>query len=476
MPKTVLIIGAGPAGLAAGYELAKRGLKVIILERDNIVGGISRTIKHNEFRFDIGGHRFFTKNKEIEQWWRSILKEDFLTRPRLSRWYYRKKFFSYPIKPFELLRVFGIIDSIKIVSSYIKSKVKRIFPEISISDWSINNFGRYLAKPFFIDYNLKLWGINPKLISKDFANQRVKGVSFINAVKEALKKTFGIRSTNVKSLIEQFNYPKYGPGMMWEKVAEQIKKHKGKILLNWKVVKIKHKDKKIESVTAMKNGRKREFKADYVLSSMPLKKLIASLEPKPPKEVLDSADFLRFRDFVTVALMFNQEKTIPDTWVYTHDEDVKSIRVQIFKNWSPFMVPEGKSCIGFEYTCNEGDNFWSMPDAKLFEQAKSDLKKLNFADTNLIADWKVIRIKEAYPVYQIGYKEKVEIIKRYLQENFYKNSLQPIGRGGLHRYNNMDHSMMTAFLAVKNILDEGKFDVWKVNSDAEYHEESGKND
>jgi protoporphyrinogen oxidase len=473
MPKTVLIIGAGPAGLTAGYELSKKGFQVTVLERDNIVGGISRTINYKGFRFDIGGHRFFTKNKEIEAWWENILHEDFLTRPRLSRWYYRKKFFDYPIKPFELLGVFGLVDSMKIALSYAKAKIKPITPEISVADWCINNFGHYLAKPFFIDYNLKLWGVHPKYLSKDFTSQRVKGISFMSALKDALKKSLGFKDNNIKSLIEQFKYPKYGPGMMWEQVVGLIEAKKGKVLKGWLVVKVKHKNGKIVSVTAQNGKRNKKFKADYVLSTMPLKELIFALEPKPSQEILDAAKFLSFRDFITVALMIDQPKTVPDTWVYTHDEGMKPIRAQIFKNWSPFMVPDAsKSCIGFEYACNQGDELWSMSKEQLIEQAKQDLKRLGFASMEKVFDAEVVRLKEVYPVYLVGYKEKINTIKAYLQKNFKDNSLQPIGRGGLHRYNNSDHSMMTALLAVKNILGEGKYDQWQVNTDAEYHEES----
>jgi protoporphyrinogen oxidase len=472
MPKTVLIIGAGPAGLTAGYELVKKGFKVTVLERDNIVGGISRTINYKGFRFDIGGHRFFTKNREIEAWWENILHEDFLTRPRLSRWYYRKKFFDYPIKPLELLGVFGLVDSMKIALSYAKAKLKPIVPEISVADWCINNFGHYLAKPFFIDYNFKLWGVHPKYLSKDFTSQRIKGISFMSALKDALKKSLGVKDNNIKSLIEQFKYPKYGPGMMWEHVTRLIEAKKGKVLKGWKVVKIKHKNGKIVSVTAQNSKKNKKFRADYVLSTMPLRELIFSLEPKPFQEILDAAKFLRFRDFITVALMIDQPKTVPDTWVYTHDEGMKPIRAQIFKNWSPFMVPDAsKSCIGFEYACNEGDELWNMSKEQLIEQAKQDLKRLSFASVEKVFDAEVIRLKEVYPVYLVGYEEKVNIIKAYLQNNFKDNSLQPIGRGGLHRYNNSDHSMMTALLAVKNILGEGKYDQWQVNTDAEYHEE-----
>ena len=471
MKKKVLIIGAGPAGLTAGYELTKQGYKVTIAEKDKIVGGISRTVKYKGFRFDIGGHRFFTKNKEVENWWGEVLKEDFLKRPRLSRWYYRKKFFDYPIKPFEMLNVFGIIGSSKIVLSYGKAKIFPITPEKSLADWCINNFGNCLAKPFFIDYNEKLWGVHPSYLSKDFASQRVKGISFISTLKESFKKIFGSKKTELKSLIEEFNYPKYGPGQMWEKVSELIKKNGGEILMESDVVKINHKNGKIKSAVIKKSGKEREIYAEYILSTMPLNELIHCLNPKPPKEVIEAANSLGYRDFITVALMLNEKNLPKDNWIYTHDEGMKPIRVQIFNNWSPYMVPnESKSCIGFEYVCNEGDNLWSMKDKELVEQAKSDLKKLGFANVENVFDAQVVRLKNVYPIYLIGYNKKVDLIKKYLISEFKGYSLQPIGRGGLHRYNNSDHSMMTSFLAVKNLLGDGDYDQWNVNSDAEYHE------
>ncbi|MEM4625368.1 MAG: NAD(P)/FAD-dependent oxidoreductase [Candidatus Pacearchaeota archaeon] len=469
--KKVIIIGAGPAGLTAGYELIKKGFDVLIIEQDLMVGGIARTINYKNFRFDIGGHRFFTKNDEIQEWRYSILKDNFLVRKRLSRWYYRGKFFNYPIILFELVKIFGVFESFMILASFLKAKIFPIKPERTLEDWCINNFGYRLARPFFIDYNEKLWGVRPNKLSKDFASQRIKGLSFISTLKESAKKLLGIKKTNVKSFIEQFYYPKLGPGMLWEEVENYIKSNGGVVLKGYKVIKVNHKNGKITSVVTRFDKSNKEFKADYVLSSMPLKELILSLSPEPPREIIECAKFLSFRDFITVALMINQNETIPDTWVYTHDKEVKCIRIQIFKNWSPFMVPEGKSCIGFEYTCKEGDEFWNKSDKELIEVAKLDLSKLGFAKLENVFDAKVIRMRNVYPVYELGYDHKVEKIKKYLTENFVKYNLQPIGRGGLHRYNNMDHSMMTAFLAVKNILGEGNFDQWKVNSDAEYHEE-----
>lgn len=473
MSKKVAIIGAGPAGLTAGYELINKGFDVTILEADpKYIGGISRTVEYNGFRFDIGGHRFFSKNKQVMAFWDEILKEDFLKRPRLSRWYYRGKFFYYPIKPFELLKVFGIWESFLIVSSYLKYKFFPIKPEKNLSDWCINNFGKYLATPFFINYNKKLWGIDPKYLSKDFTLQRIKDVSFIGTIIDAIKKTFGVKKGTAKSLIEEFNYPKLGPGMLWEKVAKLITDKGGKVILGAKVNKLISKNGEVEKLIYIKDGKEFQIDSDYTLSTMPLAELVRTISPAVPSSVLDAANKLKYRDFMTVAVMLDKANTPPDNWIYTHDEGIKAIRVQLFKNWSPFMVPDdSKSCIGFEYVCNEGDELWKMDNKDLIQMAKSELDRLGFAKSDQVIDATVVRLKNVYPTYLLDYSENVNIIKEYLTNTFKNNSLLPMGRGGLHRYNNSDHSMMTAFLCVKNLIGEGNFDQWLVNTDAEYHEE-----
>ncbi len=469
--RKVLIIGAGPAGLTAGYELVQRGFEVTILESDGIVGGISRTVQHNGFRFDIGGHRFFSKNETVERWWKEMLGDDFLDRPRLSRWHYRGKFFDYPIRPFEMLKIFGFSGSCKTVLSYLKSRVFPIQPERSLADWCENNFGHYLAKPFFIDYNLKLWGIHPSKLSKNFASQRIRGVSFSSVIKDRVRKFFKSRSS-VKSFIETFHYPKYGPGQMWETVAKKIREAGGTILIGHNVRNIRVGNNGTTFVQSVSNEGESEFSGDYILSTMPLKELVASISPKPPEDILLSASRLSFRDFITIALMIGEKLPVRDTWIYTHEESFRSIRVQFFQNWSPFMVPnEDVSCIGFEYACSRGDDLWNMDDSDLVDMAKSELKKLGLAHQDKVFDTKVIRMKNVYPTYALGYEGNVEKIKEYLRSTFKNHALQPIGRGGLHQYNNSDHSMMTAFLAVKNINGEGCFDPWEVNSDAGYHEE-----
>ncbi len=474
--KTVAIIGAGPAGLTAGYLLVKKGYDVTILEMDEkYLGGISRTVEHKGFRFDIGGHRFFSKNKEVNKFWDEILKEEFIQTPRLSRWYYRGKFFHYPIRPFELLKVFGIFESTLIVLSYFKAKVFPINPEVTLTDWCINNFGKHLATPFFINYNKKLWGVDPSELSKDFTLQRIKGVSFTGTIANSVKNLFKIQDKTAKSFIKTFKYPKLGPGMLWEKVAKLIELNNGKIVLGAKVTKISIENYKIKNLEYLKDNKTIELKCDYVLSSMPLKELVLNIDPLPPKEVTEAAEKLTYRDFITVALMIDNANMPPDNWIYTHDEHIKAIRIQLYKNWSKYMVPDkSKSCIGFEYVCLEGDELWSRSDKQLIELAKAELEFLGFAKKEEIFDGSVVRMKNVYPVYLLDYAEHVAKIKKYLQNLTKSYSLQPIGRCGLHRYNNSDHSMMTAFLSVKNILGEGNFDQWQVNSDAEYHEEGTK--
>lgn len=471
--KRVIIIGAGPAGLTAGYELLQREFKVTILESDSVIGGISRTVRHNGFRFDIGGHRFFSKNQDIEAWWKKILGDEFLDRPRFSRWFYQGKFFHYPIRIIGLLRTLGLRESLRILLSYIKARLFPIKPEDTLADWCINNFGARLAKPFFLDYNLKLWGIHPSKLSKDFAFQRIRGISFISILKDCFNKFINPKNASVKSLIQTFRYPKYGPGQMWETVAHKIYNFGGHILMQHTVTQIQRNENGVFSISTKTPAGEKRFSADFILSTMPLKELITSLLPKPPSDILQAAHELSFRDFITVALMLNKRIPLKDTWIYSHEENMRSIRVQFFHNWSPFMVPDKHtSCAGFEFTCSAGDALWNASNEELIDMARSYLQELCGKYSEFVFDAKVIRMKNVYPMYTLGYKERTEKIKGYLAATFKNHSLQPIGRGGLHKYNNSDHSMMTAFLAVKNILGEGNYDQWNVNSDAEYHEKS----
>jgi len=474
MKRKAVILGAGPAGLTAAYELVKNGIKPVIIEKDSLIGGIARTVKYKNYRFDIGGHRFFTKNSEIESLWKDTLKDGFLTRPRLSRWYFQKKFFEYPIKPLEVVRLFGF-DSIKFISSYLMARIFPVKPEISAADWYTNQFGKALAKPFFIRYNEKLWGIPCNKLSMDFGKQRVRGVSFLGTVTNHIRKTLGMGKKEIASFIDQFYYPKYGPGMMWESFKEKIEKAGGKFFMESEVVQIEHKNKKIVSVVIRnKRGREKRISGDFFLSSIPLKDLIFLLKPLAADYVIDAANSLKFRAFITVALILKKTNVFPDTWIYTHDPGMRCIRIQNFNNWSPYLVGENsRTCLGFEYTCDFNDNFWNKSEDEFIEIAIKDLVKTGFAKKEDVIDANVVKLKDVYPVYDLEYKQYVKIIKDYLESTFNKIgfNIQPIGRGGMHKYNNMDHSMMTALLAARNILGKGKFDPWQVNADAEYHEE-----
>lgn len=477
--KSVIIMGAGPAGLTAAYEILKKAsdrFEVTVLERDShYVGGIARTVKYKGYRFDIGGHRFFSKNQEIEDLWQEVLGEDFITRPRLSRWYFRGKFFSYPIKPLEILRVFGLVDSTRIVLSYLRSKLFPIKPEKNLEDYYINQFGRFLAYPFFIDYNDKLWGVKCRELSTDFAKQRVKGLSFTSAITAYFKKLLKLEKRGeVKTLIDEFRYPKYGPGMMWERFRQIVESRGGRVIMGSEVVSIKHSGGKVRSVVVQKvDGGQEEINGDYFFSTIPLSLAVQMLSPAPPAEVLGAAKQLTFRDFITVALIIDRRNIFPDNWIYTHDPGMRPIRIQNFNNWSPYLVTnERETVLGFEYVCTVGDELWSMSDDEILGQAKDDLEKTGFARASEVIDGKTVRLRHVYPVYTLGYEEKVNTIRNYLVSSV--KNLFPIGRGGMHRYNNSDHSMMTALLAVRNLIDGKDYNVWQVNADAEYHEEKQK--
>jgi len=394
---------------------------------------------------------------------------DFLKRPRISRWYYKKKFFNYPINIFEIVVKFGVVFALKIISSLTFRKLFPIKPEDNLDTWFRNNFGDFLAKPFFIDYNQKLWGIPCNNLSMDFATQRIKGVSIKNAVVESIKSLFHIKG-KVKSFIQEFYYPKFGPGELWERVADDIKENGGELLMGHEVIKFLASKDNINSITVKVGEEEKMIKGDYFLSTIPYKELALNITPRLATEVIEAAATLKFRAFVTVALVVKKPFITKDTWVYTHDEDMKPIRFQNFRNWSPYMILDKElSVIGLEYICDFNDEFWNMADEELKVQGKNDFLKLGFACEEEIIDSAVVRLQDVYPVYEIGYNEKVNIIRNALEE--YEN-LYAFGRGGIHRYNNSDHSMATAFLTVKNI-EEGykKHDVFKVNSDAEYHEE-----
>jgi len=467
--KPVVIIGAGPAGLTAAYQLCKSGIRSIIIEQDNTVGGLSRTVKRDGFNFDIGGHRFFTKSKEVENLWEEVLKEDFLTRKRLSRIYYNKKFFYYPFKVTNAIFGLGIINSFLIVTSYIKSQVFPELPEKTFEKWVSNRFGKRLYKLFFKSYTEKVWGIPCNEISAEWAAQRIRGLSLLSALKNALlRKQSTDKQTVVKTLIDSFKYPKLGPGMMWEKVASIVESNGSKINFNSGVSKINWDKDKIISIEINHNGTNKIVDGEHFISSMPIRELIQRMDPPVKSEILEAATNLNYRDFITVAIVVNKEKIFPDNWIYIHDPNVKVGRIQNFKNWSPSMVPDNSyTCLGLEYFCFEGDGFWNKSEDELVEIAKNELEYLGFIAKDEAIKGYVVKMPKAYPVYDPEYKKNLNIIKNFLSNI---PNIQLVGRNGMHKYNNQDHSMLTSMLAVKNILGSN-YDLWQINVDENYHEE-----
>ena len=470
--KKVIIIGGGPAGLTAAYELNKSGIRSEVFEKDDIVGGISRTVNYKGYRFDIGGHRFFTKVKVVQDMWDEVLRRDFLLRDRLSRIYYRKKFFNYPFEVKNAVFGLGIFNSLLIVLSYLRAQVIPIRPENTFEQWITNRFGYRLYKIFFKTYTEKVWGIPCSEISSEWAAQRIKGLSLFTALKNALLKKPHADKNVIKTLINSFHYPKMGPGMMWEKVREIVEEGLCRVHMSSGIEKIYWHNDAVLAVETYNSGVTNRISGTDFISSMPIRELIAKLEPLPPSEILKAGDKLNYRDFITVSLIIDKKTIFEDNWIYIHDPNVKVGRIQNFKNWSPYMVPDPeKTCLGMEYFCFENDEFWSMSDENLLDLAKNELEKLGFAKKSEIIDGTVVRMPKAYPVYDEEYKAALEQIKEFLGKI---SNLQLVGRNGMHKYNNQDHSMLTSMLAVKNILG-GHFDLWKVNADQDYHEEIKEN-
>ncbi|MFZ5805771.1 MAG: NAD(P)/FAD-dependent oxidoreductase [Verrucomicrobiota bacterium] len=474
MRKNVVIMGAGPAGLTAGAHLTENDCVVTILEKDpRYVGGIARTEYYKGFRFDIGGHRFFSKSEEVTRWWKKRLPNDFIQVKRLSRIFYRGKFFDYPLKAMNALMGLGIVTSARCMFSYLQARISPIQPEKSFADWVTNRFGQRLFNIFFKTYTEKVWGRPCHEISADWAAQRIKGLSLLKAVIHALIPQHGRGKKVVKTLIDEFDYPLLGPGMMWEKARDDIRAAGNTVAMNTKVTRILHDGRRVTAVIAQNGQHEKEFRGDAFISSLPLRECVLALTPSLAPEVLEAAKRLEYRDFLTVALMIQRTKLFPDNWIYVHDPSVKLGRIQNFNNWSMHLIPDpNMTCLGLEYFCFEGDELWNTPDEKLIELGKMELEKLSLVASKDVMDGAVVRMPKAYPVYVPGYQDDVEKIKTALSsfENF-----QVIGRNGMHKYNNQDHSMMTAILAARNVLEENaphgrSFNLWDVNSDAEYHE------
>jgi protoporphyrinogen oxidase len=464
--KQVVIIGAGPAGLTAAYELAKLDSNPIVIEKGDKVGGIARTENYKGYCFDMGGHRFFSKVEEVNKKWREVLGDNFLRRPRLSRIYYNRKFFDYPLKPMNALAGLGLRQSILIALSYLRWRLRPYPQEETFEQWVTNRFGRRLFRIFFKAYTEKVWGISCKELKAEWAAQRIKDLSLKTVLLSMIVKP----KKTIKTLIDQFDYPQRGPGMMWNAFKCEVEKRGGSVRLNSEVVAIRNGGGKyIHSVEVASNGHKEIIHGTDFISSMPVSEFIKKLDPPPPPEVLMAAEKLRYRDFLTVCLIVNQSDLFPDNWIYVHDPAVKVGRIQNFKNWSPHMVPDDtKTSLGLEYFCNEGDNLWNMADADLIELGKRELEHIGLASAVDIEDGCIFRVPKAYPIYDSEYRDYLAIVKNFVGS---LQNYQTIGRNGLHRYNNQDHAMVTGMLSVRNIMFGEKNDLWSVNTDQEYHEE-----
>ncbi len=471
----VVIIGAGPAGLTAAYELAVRyGITSTILEADSVVGGISRTVERDGWRFDIGGHRFFTKVKEVEAFWHEILPdEDFMLRPRMSRIYYEGKYYDYPLKASNALKNLGVLEAFLCVMSYVRARVRPPKDQTTLEGWIVARFGWRLYKHFFKTYNEKLWGVPTNKMPADFAAQRIKNLSLFNAVANALLPKRNQKE--ITSLIEEFQYPKHGPGMMWERCRELVEAKGCAVLMETRVVGIHHEGGRAVSVVAeTKDGARTEYPCDHVISSMPISQLLQAMDPPASPVAVKAADDLRYRDFLTVALVVPEDASFPDNWIYVHSREVQVGRIQNFGSWSPYMVKEGRTCLGLEFFVFEGDETWSKPDEDLIEQGKRELQILGLVDPDKVEAGYVVRMPKAYPFYDEHYKANVARIVEWLEAC--APNVHPVGRNGMHRYNNQDHSMYTAMLTAENIATGSEHDVWSVNVEEEYHEESSDPD
>jgi protoporphyrinogen oxidase len=466
--KPTVILGGGPAGLTAGYVLAKQGLPVIVLEAEDQVGGIAKTAVRDGYRFDLGGHRFFTKVKEIDDLWHEIMKEEFLERPRMSRIYWRSpsgegKFLDYPLRGPDVMKKLGPVDLTKALFSYLWAAVKPKGREDNFEQWVSNRFGKWLFNQFFKSYTEKVWGVPTSEIRADWAAQRIKNLSFFRAAWSAF---FGNKDNKVTSLISKFNYPRFGPGQMWEQMTEDIRALGGEVLLEHKATKLEFDGDRCVRVHA---GDK-VFEPSAVISSLPLRNTVGMAEPHPRPEVISAAKGLRYRDFLTVAVVLDGDDLFPDNWIYIHDPNVNVGRIQNFRSWSPWMVPDpSKACVGLEFFCFAGDELWETDDQELVQLGMRELEQLGLASADRLEFGFVERVPKAYPMYDPDYSERVHMIRSWLDglDNFIQ-----VGRNGLHRYNNSDHSSLTALRAVDNLVKGTDHDIWAVNAESAYHEES----
>jgi protoporphyrinogen oxidase len=458
------VLGAGPAGLTAAYVLALRGEKAEVFEADGVVGGLAKTSEFNGYRFDLGGHRFFTKLRPIERLWEEMLGDEFLTRPRLSRIYYDGKFLAYPLVARDVVGRLGFAETVRCGLSYVSTRARSGARPETFEDWVTMRFGRRLYDAFFRSYTEKVWGIPGSEIRAEWAAQRIKNFSLSRAILSMLH----LSRSEDPTLIEQFRYPRLGPGQMWEAFRQRIEERGIPVRLNHRCTLLRHDDAgRVHSVGVATNCHAVEVPVDAVLSSIPLAELILSLDPPPPPEILDAARRLRYRDLCVVALMLEGEMPFPDNWIYLHDPGTRAGRVQNFAAWSESMVRPGTSCLGVEYFCFEGDDIWELSDDDAVDLAKTELARIGLLDASRVVDGVRVRVPKAYPMYDSNYAEALPPVREYLR-GF--DNLRTFGRNGLHRYNNQDHSMWTGMLAALDLLDALGADVWSVNTEAAYHE------
>jgi protoporphyrinogen oxidase len=459
------VLGAGPAGLTAAHVLGLRGRRGTVFEADGTVGGIAKTVEFNGYRFDLGGHRFYTKLAPIQRLWESTLGDDFAVRSRLSRIYYRDHFFNYPLTSDDVFRGLGVIESARCALSYVRwhRRLGRAKPE-TFEDWVVGRFGRRIYDIFFRSYTEKVWGIPGSEIRSEWAAQRIQNFTLF----QAMLGIIGLRRNHSTTLIEQFHYPRLGPGQMWEEFRRRVEARGIGVQLGARCTTIRHRAGRVESVVIGANGAQREHPVDAVLSSIPLRDLVMSLEPAAPDDVRAAAERLRYRHLCLIALITEEPDPFPDNWIYLHDPGVRAGRVQNFGAWSRDMVRPGTSCLGAEYFCFSDDDVWHMPDTEAVAMARDELASVGLIDPDRVVDGVKVRVPRAYPMYDGDYREAVAVIRGYL-DHF--ENLKTFGRNGLHRYNNQDHSMWTAILATLNLIDGATHDVWSVNTKGEYLEE-----
>jgi protoporphyrinogen oxidase len=435
-----VVLGAGPAGLTAADGLAALGEHAVLVEAEAQVGGLAKTVVREGYRFDLGGHRFYTKSSEVERLWHELMGPELLRRKRMSRIYWNGRFLDYPLRAGDVVRKLGPVELARCCGSYARTRVRRGAADETFEDWVTNRFGRRLFELFFRSYTEKVWGVPTSDIRAEWAAQRIRGLSFSSAARAAL---FG-NGNRLRTLVDEFDYPRLGPGQMWERLAQRIAEHGGEVRLGAPVEVLELGPDGVEEVVAGGDA----IPAAAVVSSLPLRTVVAVARPKPPPEVRAAARGLRYRDFLTVALGLDGEAPFPDTWIYVHEPNVRVARIQSYGAWSPAMLPgPGTACLGFEYFCFEGEPLWETPDEELVALAVDELARLRLADPGRVRKGWVVRVPRAYPMYDADYRARVRTIRRWLAQSC--PNLQQVGRNGLHRYNNSDHSMLTAIRAVE---------------------------